>query len=79
MPIETAVAATTSETASASVAISSTPAFCRFENLRSVIGDTKPTFPVSGVMAVILRESILHGQKIASDTGAGSAGLWRSY
>src|SRR5471030_1821858 len=79
MPIDTAVAAMTSEMASATVAISSMPAFCRFENVRSEIGDTKPTFSVSGAMVVTLRESILYDRKIASDTGAGSSGVGRSY
>jgi hypothetical protein len=83
MPIDTAVAATTSETASATVANNSTPALRRFDNFFSVIGDAKPTVPVSSVMVVILvaslGESVLSCRKIAADTGAGSARLWRSY
>src|ERR1700722_16671893 len=58
MPIDTAVAAMTSEMASATVAISSTPACRRLKNFCSVIGDAKPTLPVSSAMVVILRESV---------------------
>jgi hypothetical protein len=47
----------TSETASASVAASSTPALRRLDNLSSVIGEPKPTIPVSSVMIVILAVS----------------------
>jgi hypothetical protein len=50
-PNDTAVAATISETASASVAISSTPRVRFFDNAFSEMGDAKPTFPVSSVMA----------------------------
>jgi hypothetical protein len=50
-PNDTAVAATISEMASASVAISSTPRVRFFDNAFSEMGDAKPTFPVSSVMA----------------------------
>jgi hypothetical protein len=51
MPIDTAVPAITNDTASVIVASNSIAALRRRENLRSVIGDAKPTFPVSSVMA----------------------------
>jgi len=54
MPIDTAVAAMMSDIASAKVASNSTPAWRRLENLFSVLGDAKPTIPVSSVMAIIL-------------------------
>jgi hypothetical protein len=50
-PKDTAVAATISEMASASVAINSTPRVRFFDNAFSEMGDAKPTFPVSVVMA----------------------------
>jgi hypothetical protein len=50
-PNDTAVAAMISEMASASVAISSTPRVRFFDNAFSEMGDAKPTFPVSSVMA----------------------------
>jgi hypothetical protein len=50
-PNDTAVAAMISEMASASVAISSTPRVRFFDNAFSEMGDAKPTFPVSVVMA----------------------------
>ncbi|HXQ84674.1 MAG TPA: hypothetical protein VN769_11475, partial [Xanthobacteraceae bacterium] len=43
-----------SDIASAKVASNSTPAWRRLENLFSVLGDAKPTIPVSSVMAIIL-------------------------
>ena len=52
MPIDTAVAATSSETASASVANISTPARRRLANVFSSMGDAKPAFPVSSVIDV---------------------------
>jgi hypothetical protein len=58
-PNETAVAATISEMASASVATSSTPRVRFFDNTFSEMGDAKPTFPVSSVMTrFVLRESL---------------------
>jgi hypothetical protein len=51
-PNDTAVAATISEIASATVAISSTPAVRFLDNDFSETGDAKPTFPVSAVMMV---------------------------
>jgi hypothetical protein len=51
-PNETAVAATISEKASASVAINSTPVVRFLDNDFSEMGDAKPTFPVSAVMIV---------------------------
>jgi hypothetical protein len=54
MPIDTAVAATAKETASATVANSSTPARRRLANDFSKPGETKPIFPESEVMIVIL-------------------------
>jgi hypothetical protein len=52
MPIDTAVAATISETASANVAINSIPSLRRRDNVLSETGDAKPTIPVSAVMVV---------------------------
>jgi hypothetical protein len=58
-PNDTAVAAMIRETASASVAISSTPRVRFFDNTFSEMGDAKPTFPVSSVMTrFVLRESL---------------------
>jgi len=58
-PIDTAVAATTSDTASATVAISSSAAMCRFDSVCSARGGAKPGLPVSFAMVVtILRESV---------------------
>jgi hypothetical protein len=58
-PNDTAVAATISETASASVATSSTPRVRFFDDTFSEMGDAKPTFPVSAVMTrFVLRESL---------------------
>ncbi len=54
MPIDTAVAATTSEIASATVAISSTPARRLLAIAFSEMGEVKPIFPESPVMVVIL-------------------------
>jgi len=54
MPIDTAVAATSSETASASVANISTPARRRLAHVFSAMGDAKPAVPVSSVMIVVL-------------------------
>jgi hypothetical protein len=51
MPIDTAVTATTSDIASATVASSSTPQR-RLENVLSEMGDVKPAVPVSSVMDV---------------------------
>jgi hypothetical protein len=51
-PNDTAVAATISEKASASVAINSTPAVRFLDNDFSEMEDAKPTFPVSSVMVV---------------------------
>jgi len=51
MPIDTAVAATTSETARATVANSSMPRR-RLAKLLCAMGDAKPTFPVSSVMVI---------------------------
>jgi hypothetical protein len=78
MPIDTAVAAITSETASATVANSSMPTR-RLENLFSITGDAKPTFPVSSVILGILRESVCMLARIAAEAGAGSAKFWRSH
>jgi hypothetical protein len=50
MPIDTAVAATTSETASATVANSAMPQR-RLAKVAWAMGDAKPTFKVSSVMA----------------------------
>src|SRR5579863_5085449 len=69
MPIDTAVAATSSDSASASVAKSSTPARRRLANVFSEIGEVKPAIPVSSVIAVVLRESVLCCCKIAPDLG----------
>jgi hypothetical protein len=52
MPIDTAVAATISETASAKVAINSIPSRRRRDDVFSETGDAKPTIPVSSVMVV---------------------------
>jgi hypothetical protein len=70
-PNDTAVAAMISEMASASVAISSTPRVRFFDNAFSEMGDAKPTFPVSSVMArFILRESVCYVVcNIAPDLG----------
>jgi hypothetical protein len=58
-PNDTAVAAMISETASATVAISSTPRVRFLDNTFSEMGDAKPTFPVSSVMTrLVLRESV---------------------
>ena len=58
-PIDTAVAATTSDTVSATVAISSSPATCRFDRVCSARGGAKPGLPVSSAMVVtILRKSV---------------------
>jgi hypothetical protein len=54
MPIDTAVAATASEIASARVANSSMPARRRLANDFSKVGEAKPIFPESPVMVVIL-------------------------
>jgi len=63
MPIDTAVAAMISETASAMVANNSTPARRRLANVFWEIGDTKPTGTVSSVMTVIL--VAIFGESIA--------------
>jgi hypothetical protein len=63
MPIDTAVNATTSESASATVANSSTPARRRFAFAFSAIGEVKPTFPFSAVIVVIL-ESVFAGPAV---------------
>src|ERR1700692_2858495 len=58
MPIDTAVTAMISQTTSAMVAISSTPTMRHRVILFVETADAKPTFPVSSVMIVILRESV---------------------
>jgi hypothetical protein len=59
-PNDTAAAAMISETASASVAASSTPRDRFFDNTVLEMGDAKPTFPVSAVMTrFVLRESLV--------------------
>jgi hypothetical protein len=69
-PKDTAVAATTSETASASVAINSTPTVRFLDNELSEMGDAKPTFPVSAVMAFHpSRISVSGCLNIAQDLG----------
>jgi hypothetical protein len=70
-PNDTAVAATISETASASVAINSTPRVRFFDNTFSEMGDAKPTFPVSAVMTrFVLRESLCCVVRISRRTWA---------
>ena len=70
-PNDTAVAATISEKASASVAINSTPAVRFLDNDFSETGDAKPTFPVSAVMMVwsFANQKMLRCPNIASDLG----------
>jgi hypothetical protein len=70
-PNDTAVAAMISETASASVAASSTPSIRFFDNTVFEMGDAKPTFPVSAVMTrFVLRESLCYVvRNIAPDLG----------
>src|SRR6202035_5535524 len=58
MPIDTAVTAMIRHTTSAMVAISSTPTMRHRVILFVETADAKPTFPVSSVMIVILRESV---------------------
>ena len=67
MLIDTAVAAMIRQTAIATVAISSIPSVV-FSLIFFGNGDAKPTFPVSSVMAVILRELVvLRCRKVACD------------
>jgi len=53
-PIDIAVAAITSEIASASVANNPTPARRLLAKVLSDTEDAKPTFPVSSIMVVVL-------------------------
>src|SRR6202023_1946627 len=57
MPIDTAVTAMIRQTTSAMVAINSTPTMRHRVILFVETGDAEPTFPVSSVMILILRES----------------------
>jgi hypothetical protein len=59
-----------SETASANVAISSTPSVRFFDNAFSEMGDAKPTFPVSVVMARLsFANQFVWCRNIAPDLG----------